>query len=64
MIGDLRYWHGIVCTIKSRLNNAHNSNTYLYRFDFDSPIQNQAKRMFASKELPGKYFDYYAVILM
>lgn len=57
MIGDNWFWHGIHRTVCSRLanekQNAKAAPTYLYRFDFDSQVQNHSKFLFAGKGIKG-----------
>lgn len=54
MIGDNWFWHGIHRTVNSRLANPNSGPTYLYRFDFDSQIQNHSKFLFAGKGVSGE----------
>lgn len=52
-MGDMVCWHGVHRTILSRLSSARPGETYLYRFNFDSPSLNHARLLCAGKETAG-----------
>lgn len=54
---DKLFWHGLHRTILSRLQNAKDAATYVYRFNFDSPTFNHFKLLFCGKGIPGDIED-------
>lgn len=47
------FWHPIHRTILSRLENASDSSTYLYRFDIDSNKLNIVRKVVCGKRIHG-----------
>lgn len=62
-MGDKIFWHGIHRALLSRLSFPDAGSTYFMRFDFDSPIMNYAKFVFAGRDVKGK-FNYFFFLLI